>query len=246
MDYHSHLDAVVSARAALLTALADAAPDDLVPTCEGWKIADLTTHVGKACELWTGVLCGANGHPTAPGAEPPQGDDLLDWVSARIDHLVDELSTTSPETSIGDWFGAAEHAGFVARRCAHELTVHRYDAQSSTRACTPIALELARDGIDEVLDTLVKFGERTGRGSGRVLALRSTDTDACWMVTIEHDRILVQRPSLEEAALQHSDVVVTGTTSDLELTLYHRPTLSPVDLHGDYTVLEEWHHEFTF
>ena len=41
-------------------------------------------------------------------------------------------------------------------------------------------------------------------------------------------------------------MVVMGTASDLELMLYHRPTLSPVDVHGDYTVQEEWHRDFTF
>jgi hypothetical protein len=46
----------------------------------------------------------------------------------------------------------------------------------------------------------------------------------------------------DEPPPDDSDLVVSGTaTSDLELTLYHRPTLSPVDVHGDYTVLDEWH-----
>jgi hypothetical protein len=46
--------------------------------------------------------------------------------------------------------------------------------------------------------------------------------------------------------VEGAELVVTGTTSDLELTLYHRPTLGTVDVHGDYTVLDGWHHEFTF
>ncbi len=54
------------------------------------------------------------------------------------------------------------------------------------------------------------------------------------------------RRTQDEAPIEGSDLVVSGTTSDLELTLYHRPTLSPVDVHGDYTVLEEWHRRFTF
>ncbi len=246
MNYSSHVDAVAAEAAALAVALADATPGDLVPTCEGWKILDLAVHVGRVGELWTGVLCDANGRPRATAGEPPDGDGLADWVSAVTAGLVDELSATAPDTHIGSWFGTDRRAEFEARRCAHELAVHRYDAQSSSRTCTPIASELALDGIDEVLDTLVPSRARTGRGTGRVLVLRSTDAEAWWAVAIERDRIVVQRPSPDDAALQHSDVVVTGTASDLELTLYHRPTLSPVDVHGDYTVLEEWHHEFTF
>jgi hypothetical protein len=143
------------------------------------------------------------------------------------------------------WFDADRTAGFVARRCAHELAVHRYDAQSSSRTCGPIPSDLAEDGINEVLDVLVTARARSGRGTGRVLTLRSTDVGESWAVSLESDRIGVQRVPLDVPP-EGSDVVVSGTASDLELTLYHRPTLSPVDVHGDYTVLEEWHREFTF
>ena len=71
-------------------------------------------------------------------------------------------------------------------------------------------------------------------------------SEPSWVVTIEQDRIAVERRQLDGRPPEDSDVVVSGTASDLELTLYHRPTLSPVDVHGDYTVLEEWHREFTF
>ncbi len=78
------------------------------------------------------------------------------------------------------------------------------------------------------------------------MALRSSDVGASWIVALGHDRIAVERRPPRRGPPEGSDVVVSGTASDLELTLYHRPTLSPVDVHGDYTVLEEWHREFTF
>lgn len=246
VDNASLIESVRTEGQTLAVAIEDAAADDLVPTCEGWKIADLAVHVGQFCGFWSHVLCEGTGRPKTPFPEPPGGDELGAWVAALAGHLVEELDATLPGTEVWTWFDADHTAGFVSRRCAHELAVHRYDAQSASRACTPIASDLAEDGIDEVLDVLVTSRDRSGRGTGRTMALQGTDVGACWVVAIEHDRIAVERRQLDGRTPGDTDVVVSGTASDLELTLYHRPTLSPVDVHGDYTVLEEWHREFTF
>jgi len=245
VDNAALIDAVSVEGEALVVALEDAEVDDLVPTCEGWKVADLAVHVGGFCGFWAHVLCEATGRPKTPSPDPPEGEELVPWLAALTGHLVDELRATSPGTPVWTWFEADRTAGFVARRCAHELAVHRYDAQSSSRSCGPIPAELAEDGINEILDVLVTARDRSGRGTGRVLALRSTDVGADWEVSIEADRIGVGH-SRADPAIADPDVVVSGTASDLELTLCHRPTLSPVDVHGDYTVLEEWYREFTF
>jgi uncharacterized protein (TIGR03083 family) len=246
MDYRSLVQAVRVECGALTFALEAGAIDDLVPTCEGWEVSDLAVHVGDFCGFWSHVLCEATSRPKPPHPAPPEGDDLVPWVAAACAGLVTELDATPGSTKVWTWFDADHTAGFVARRSAHELAVHRYDAQASRGICTPIPAELASDGIDEVLDVLVTARERTGKGSGRVLALRSTDVGTEWLVTLEQDRIGVERRTQDEPPHDGSDLIVSGTTSDLELTLYHRPTLSAVDVHGDYTVLEEWHREFTF
>lgn len=160
--------------------------------------------------------------------------------------LLTELEATPASTAVWTWFEPDHSAGFVARRSAHELAVHRFDAQAARGICTPIGTELAADGIDEILDVLVTAREHSGRGSGHVLALRSSDVGMEWLVTLGQDRFTVERRSQDETPTEGNDLIVSGTASDLELTLYHRPTLSPVDVHGDYTLLEEWHREFTF
>ena len=160
--------------------------------------------------------------------------------------LISELEATPASTAVWTWFESDHTAGFVARRSAHELAVHRYDAQSSRGICTPVPAELASDGIDEVLDVLVSARDQSVLGSGRILSLRSTDLGTEWLVTLGRDRLDVERRTQDESPKEDGHLVVSGTASDLELTLYHRPTLSPVDVHGDYTVLEEWHRRFTF
>jgi uncharacterized protein (TIGR03083 family) len=247
MDYDSLVQAVRAESGALTFALESGATDDLVPTCQGWTVRDLAVHVGQFSGFWCHVLCEGTGRAKPPVPEPPTEDEeLMAWMTSACSALIDGLESTPPATPVWTWFDADHTAGFVARRSAHELAVHRYDAQASRGICTPIPTELAADGIDEVLDVLVTTRQHSGKGSDRVLALRSSDVGMEWLITLEPQRIAALRTSQDEAPPEGSNLVVSGTASDLELTLYHRPTLSPVDVHGDYTVLDEWHREFTF
>ena len=248
MDNAALIDAVRAEGGALISALEDAGVDDLVPTCEGWKVADLAVHVGGFCGFWAHVLCEATGRPKTPYPDPPEGDELVRWLAELTGHLVERArGPHRRRTAVWTWFEADQTAGFVARRCAHELAVHRYDAQSSTRSCGPIDADLAEDGIDEILDVLVTARDRSGRGTGGCWPCGAPTSGAGWEVSLESDRIDVRaRPTRPRGDRRAADVAVSGTASDLELTLCHRPTLSPVDVHGDYTVLEEWHREFTF
>lgn len=248
VDHPSLVAAVRSESGALTFALEAGALDDVVPTCAGWEVRDLAVHVGGFCGFWGHVLCEGTGRPKPAFPDPPTDHDeeLVGWVADACAMLVSELEATPAATAVWTWSESDHTAGFVARRCAHELAVHRYDAQSSRGICTPVPAELAADGIDEVLDVLAPAREQPVPGSGRMLSLRSSDLGTAWMVTLGRDRIDVVRRTQDEPPQEDGDLVVSGTTSDLELTLYHRPTLSPVDVHGDYTLLEEWHRRFTF
>ncbi len=246
MDYVAHLGAVERECEALMLALGEGTMDTLVTTCEGWKVADLAGHVGEFCGFWTHVLCEGTGRPKTPFREAPDGDELVPWLAELTGHLVDELGATPPSTEVWTWFPSDHTAGFVARRCANELAVHRTDMQAARGTHLPIAADLAVDGIDEVFDALLSVRGQKGAGTGRTLALVSPGTRTAWQVTLGRDGIEVERPSVDAPQLATANLVVTATASDLELTLYHRPTLSPVDMEGDYTVLDEWHRAFTF
>jgi uncharacterized protein (TIGR03083 family) len=246
MEYDALVDAVRTETGTLLFALEGGATDDLVPTCEGWTVADLAVHVGNFAGFWCHVLCEATDQPKPDLSDPPEGDETVVWAAGACAALITQLEATPPDTPTWTWSPTDHSARFVARRSAHELAVHRFDAQAARGICTPIPAELAVDGIDEVLDLLAPSRDHSGRGSGRTMDLRSTDAGMEWAVSLEPGRIDTERRSQDQAPLEGSDLVVSGTASDIELTLYHRPTLSPVDVHGDYSVLDEWHREFTF
>ncbi len=246
MDHSSLVDAVRIQGAGLCEAVAAGPVSAPVPTCGGWDVADLAVHVGSFCGFWTHVLCEGTGQEKTPFPDPPGGDQLSGWVTELHRQLVDALSDTPPDVEVWTWFDNDHSAGFVTRRCAHELAIHRYDAESARDTSAPVPVELAVDGIDEILDALLEARDRSGQGSGRVLALRSSDVGMEWAISIGPDRVEVGRQSQEDAPLEGSDLIVTASASDLELLLYQRPTLGVVDIVGDLTVLDEWRREFTF
>jgi hypothetical protein len=49
-----------------------------------------------------------------------------------------------------------------------------------------------------------------------------------------------------ERAHAKGDLALRGAVSDLELLLYGRPTLGPVEQLGDETILTRWYEEFIF
>ncbi len=246
MDHAALVRAVEEEGDRLVLALSEVPMDAMVPTCEGWKVSDLCTHVGDFCGFWSHVLCEGSGRPKTPFRDAPDGEALVMWLAELADHLVAELKATPASTAVWTWYPHDQTAGFVARRCAHELAVHRTDAQAARGDHMPIAAELAVDGVDEVLDVLLSIREHHGAGTGRTLALVSSDTGTAWRIHLGSERIGVERPRPDAPELASSNLTVTGTASDIELVLYQRPTLSPVDMVGDLTVLDEWHRDFTF
>ncbi len=246
MDYGSFVEAV-RAEGTAAVAVLESEPDvdTPVPTCEHWTVEDLVVHLGAFCGFWTHVLCEGTGRPLTPYPDRPEGAAMLPWLGELHGHLVGQLEATPETTEVWTWLASDHTARFVARRCAHELAVHRFDAQSAHGACEPIGAELAVDGIDEILGALLTARDRTGEGTGRTLSLRCSDAPVHWSIMMDSNRIDVARAGPGDET-PPGDLSVTGTASDLELTLYHRPALSPMEMTGDYSVLEEWYREFKF
>ena len=89
--------------------------------------------------------------------------------------------------------------------------------------------------FEHLLPGLIKsFGAPLPDGT---LALRSTDTTERWTMTTTDDRITI--------APDHppADVTLSGTTSDLLLALWNRP--SNADTDGDPRVLQQWRRAIT-
>lgn len=244
MEHALRLDVIERELDALVTAVAAGPLDARVPTCPDFSVDDLAKHVGEFCGFWTHVLCEGTSRPKTPFSEEVGSDGRVGWLTALAGHLVAELRATAPDTKVWTWYDPDQSAAFVARRCSHELAIHRVDAQLARGGADPVEAELAADGIEEIFLMIGWWGQEGRRGtpgSGQTLHLHGTDYDpAEWLISLDPDRVRVSREHAK------ADLGLRGAVSDLEMVLYQRPTVGSVERFGDPTVLEVFYGEFTF
>ncbi len=124
---------------------------------------------------------------------------------------------------------------------SHELAIHRVDAQLARGQADPVDAELAADGIEEIflLLTRVDPGRATAPGGRSICTARTTNRPSGSSSS---------RPDGIDVTRQHAkgDLALKAGVSDLEMLLYQRPTVAPVERFGDESVLEAFHREFTF
>lgn len=246
MEYGDHIDAVERETAALVKAL-HGDPQARVPTCPDWTLADLAEHVGGFTAFWTHVLCEGTEHQKTPYTERPADDGAADWFDGLAQSLLEELRSTPPDTKVWTWVPDDQSARFVGRRAAHELAVHRFDAElAAAGAAGPIEPGLAADGIEEmfrmieVVERLPNPGRHIGRGEGQTLHLHGTDRGDEWLLTLAPGGLQVERRHAK------GDLALRGAVSDLELLLYQRPPLGEIERFGEPAVLDTWYGVFTF
>jgi uncharacterized protein (TIGR03083 family) len=217
-----------------LAAAIDADPATPVPSCPGWSIADLVAHVGSYHRWAADLLRDTSQQPRAPYSLRPDRDaTLVEWYDASLDLLLKAVDTTDPDTPM--WTVTVDQkAGAWCRRQAHDLSVHRWDAQHATGPAQPVRPERAADFIDELFETMLPYtlpflGRTVPRAS---LALRSPDG-----TYYRHLDGAAGRPSLTRDPAP-ADATLTGTPSDLLLTVWRRADATT--LTGDATALTAW------
>src|SRR5947209_14439376 len=231
-----------------------------IPGCPDWNMADLLIHLGYVHRLqgnrvrarmrenhqyteeeWEQVVqlprqyleWVENGSPSDVAIP----DELLTWFQDGVALLLDTLEHVSPDEPIGTWFPPNQTAGFWQRRMAQETAVHRWDAQSAVGREQPVEPELARDGIDEVLDVMVPMRREwvTPRESaGESYHFHATDIDGEWVVRFEPSGLQVSREHAK------ANVAVRGTASDLLLFMWGRLPADRLEVLGDRAVLDRF------
>ena len=205
-----------------------------VPTCPGWSVTDLVAHVGGYHRWVADLLRTAAQEPRAPYDVRPTPDlTLAEWYLIGLDLLLEAIDATDPETPM--WTVTVDQkAGAWCRRQAHDLTLHRWDAQNTHGTAGPVAPERAVDFIDELFELalpyILPFLGRPVPGAS--LALRSPD--GAYQRRVE---VAGGRPSLSRST-EPADAVLTGTPPDLLLTLWRRTDTAT--LTGPPSVLAAW------
>jgi uncharacterized protein (TIGR03083 family) len=126
---------------------------------------------------------------------------------------------------------------FWYRRMAHELVIHRVDAESAAGQATPVdPPELAVDGIDEYVDVLLPRLSARGALAGFAgsFHFHATDVPGEWQIEFTPGGVEVRREHAKAA------VAVRGPASELELLVYNRRPADGLEVFGDAALLQAW------
>jgi len=220
-------------------------PTTPVPTCPGWTLEQLLTHVGRGYR-WAATIVRERADErvdvrTVADGKPP-ADDPVGWLAEGPRLLVEAVADTGPDVPVWTFTGAKPAAWWI-RRWLHETTVHRADATIALGVPFVIEAGLAADGVSEWLDVLAS---RRVPDAGPALSedatlhLHATDdglgTAGEWLVRSEGGRVAWEHGHGKGAA------AVRGSAADLLQAVLRRiPADDPrLQVLGDAAAWRTW------
>ncbi len=237
--HHAYLQAIRTEGERLL-ATAGAAPEAAVPSCPGWDNRTLAQHIGR---IWFYVSRQARTtEPLESNGAPAEGEDPLAWAADGLSALLLTLAEIDPHAECWNWArNEPNTAAFWFRRMAQETAVHRWDAESARGEPEPIPSWLAADGIEEVMTMWLP--KRRGQSKEDIVGtahLHAADPSegqpSEWFLELGPQGKVTCRHAHEKG-----DAVLRGTSSDILLRLWKRP--SDAEEFGDETVRGTLHAE---
>src|SRR3984885_2271449 len=241
MNHAGYLDAFGDRSIALLTS-AQAKLEVAVPTCPGWTVAELITHVGTTWG-WAAAIVRTGARDDLPSSpDDPGGAELLEWAAEQSLQLSDALKGADPDSNC--WtFGLPRSRLFWFRRQALETAVHAWDVQHATGQPDPINTDLATDGIDEFLAVMLPryIQRQPDNWTGQSLHLHRTDGDGEWMIRLGPGASLSP-----DRTHGQGDVALRGTASSLYLWSVNRVPTRDLELFGESAVADRCTAEITF
>lgn len=225
---------LIDADATRLLAVAESL-DAVVPTCPGWTVRDLVEHLAQVYQHK--IACTRLQRQPEDWPPPTPPGDPREWLSISRAELLELLLDRGPDAPSATWWPADQTVGFWYRRMAQETAVHRVDAESAAGAVTPVAADLAVDGIDEVLMIMLEgdWSDMSAEDWGEVSPDAGADKavavlggDAIWRVQLHPERIGV------EIGAGPADATVGGDPSEVLLWLWGRRPVDAVQVSGDH------------
>ena len=241
MDHLAHCAALEIEIDRFASALGDAPPKTMVPTCPDWSVTDLAAHLGlihRWAEHLVRVLAPAR--ISSEEMDIVRGPPNPQWLQEGGSNLVSTLRSSEPNAPMWAW-GADQHVRFWSRRQLHETLVHRADLELALGRTIRAEPDVCADGIDEFLANLASSASfspavRDLRGTDQTLRFNAVDVGTSWTVRIESDGFHV------ESVDGPSDAEISGPAVDLLLVLYRRQALSDSQLAavGDLDLVDFW------
>jgi len=235
LDLARYLELLAADGESLATA-AQGHLDAPVPSCPGWDVADAVRHTGAVYHHKINSMVLGRFPADGESAQGPgDDDDLLPWFRTSLAGLLHELTTRHPDAAAPTWYAPEQNVAWFYRRMAQETAVHRVDVELATGVVTPVADDLALDGVDEVLDLFVRYGlgmdpdEDVSDFAGRSVQIR-TGHQAWHVLGTLGDPTGQLRL---DRGVHAADASVSGEPSELLLWLWNRRPDSAVRIDGD-------------
>jgi uncharacterized protein (TIGR03083 family) len=212
-------------------------------------VRDLVTHVGFVHRWATRYVAeGLEGPIPEPSeaeilATGPLTEDLLEWSRVGHEGLLEALRAAPADLRCWSFLPAPSPLLFWARRQAHETTIHRIDVELAASQCdtdavlTPVPVDLAADGIAELLEGFLRRRRRDATpeddpGAGVVIV--AEDAERTWTFR------LVGRVVVPVEGQLPDHVEVRGSASQLYRMLWNRWIAADATLPGSSELRRLW------
>ena len=183
-----------------------------VPTCPGWTVYDLVTHLGNihawaATVVETGqVAAEQNDEPSARKARA-----AAEWYAGKAEDLYEVLRIADPQAPCWNFAFGSGTAAFWPRRQLHETTVHGVDLTLAVGRVPDLNSDISADGIDEALRVFLHRMHRRGYAAdlSAPVSVVATDVERTWTIRpAGTDTVPAQAPA--------PPVVTDGATADAD------------------------------
>ncbi|WP_300018562.1 maleylpyruvate isomerase family mycothiol-dependent enzyme [Pseudonocardia sp.] len=237
-----HSAALLRENDRLVTLIRDAPSDTPVPTCPGWTLRNLVTHVGRG-DRWAATIArerstGPVDIRTVADGKPPA--DAAQWLADGARLLLDGVASAGPDTPVWTFTGPQPASWWIRRRL-HECAVHRADTALALGEPYTPEPEQAADGVSEWLTLLAARPAAAGPPpleDGSTLHLHATDDGLGeageWMIRTADGRV-----SWEHGHAKGT-TAVRGPATDLLLALTRRIPADRVQVLGDASAFDTW------
>jgi uncharacterized protein (TIGR03083 family) len=235
VDYGTYIAAIRDNVDRLVDAAEEAGLHAPVPSTPGWNVDDLLVHV--ASEAYTRIVeSRSTERPPAAvfTASPPPGD-RFERAREHGYALADALEAVPEDTPVWTFSGPGVMR-YWARRAAHEMVIHRCDAELANGSLGSIDADLAADGVDEYFEAVDRRLAKAITGDGETLHFHCTDRDVEWLVTLTPDGLDLRREHAK------GDVAVRATANAMMLLVWNRIRADNPELEvfGDRDLLVRW------
>jgi uncharacterized protein (TIGR03083 family) len=240
MDRPTVLDALDLESSRFLVAVSSGAAslDTAVPTCPGWDVGQLVSHLGGIYGRVGYIVSSRALEPPDRSKLPvaPEGEALIGWFAEQRAAVFASLESADDATRVWNWTADSPgSASFWARRMAHETLIHRVDAElaQGLQPAQPMP-EVAADTVTEFLELfLPRFEAKLKEAGAGSIHLHATDAHAAeWTLCFGADGARFSRDH------ERADVALRASAFELACWSWGRLPTDRLETFGEHQLAD--------